>query len=225
MRFLGTDLTRDIERDMFDYMPKEYEDYRESRAIVQAEAGEFERLNEMINDLMAQFFVDTATWGLTYWESTLGYKTNAYNTVWDAVESKNTTFNSVEGMEWDAFEAMFPTELDERRSAIKSRLRGVGTVTSELLKNVARSFVGGEINVTEVPAEYKIVIEFIDDFGVPSNIDVLKQVISEIVPAHLAVEYEYRYMTWSELDALGYTWSELDAKGLTFEALSTYKEG
>jgi hypothetical protein len=79
--------------------------------------------------------------------------------------------------------------------------------------------------VSEFPSEYKIIIEFIDTLGVPSNINTLKQVLGEIIPAHLVIEYHYRYLAWSDLDAFGWTWSDLDAKLLTYDELAVYKEG
>lgn len=45
------------------------------REILLAKEGEFNNLDEVQADILAQFKVDTATWGLTWWERSLGLST------------------------------------------------------------------------------------------------------------------------------------------------------
>lgn len=45
------------------------------REILLAKEGEFNSLDEVQADILAQFKVDTATWGLTWWERSLGLST------------------------------------------------------------------------------------------------------------------------------------------------------
>jgi hypothetical protein len=164
VKLLGTDIERDVERSMFDYMPREYEDLRESRAIIQAEAAEFETLNDKIADVLAQFFVDTATWGLANWERICGIPTD---------ESK---------------------PVDQRRSVIKSKLRGIGTVTVDLIKNVAEAYYNGEVEVIEQPSLYTVKIKFVSKLGVPPNLADIQNALREIIPAHLAINFEFSYL-------------------------------
>jgi hypothetical protein len=180
VKLLGTDIERDVERSMFDYMPREYEDLRESRAIIQAEAAEFETLNDKIADVLAQFYVDTATWGLANWERICGIPVD---------ESK---------------------PIDQRRSVIKSKLRGIGTVTVDLIKNVTEAYYNGEVEVTEQPSLYTVKIKFVSKLGVPPNLADIQNALREIIPAHLAIDFEFSYllirdvhnvMTLSQLEA------------------------
>jgi len=164
VKLLGTDIERNIERDMFDYMPREYEDLRESRAIIQAEAAEFETLNAAIADVLAQFYVDTATWGLANWERICGIPIN---------ESK---------------------PIDQRRSVIKSKLRGIGTVTVGLIKNVAEAYYNGQVEVIEQPSLYTVKIKFVSKLGVPPNLADIQNALREIIPAHLAIDFEFSYL-------------------------------
>ena len=180
MKLLGTNIERNIERDMFDYMPREYENCRESRAIVKTEAAEFEALNDAIDDVLAQFSFDTATWGLSHWERICGIPID---------ESK---------------------PVEQRRSVIKSKLRGIGTVTVALIKNVAESWYNGEVEVTEQPSLYTVKIKFVSKLGVPPNLADIENALREIIPAHLAINFEFSYllikdvhnvMTLSQLEA------------------------
>jgi hypothetical protein len=185
---------------------------------------EIQSFQSFIVDTFNQFDIDTATRTISRWEKEFGFYTNKDNTVWNSLENKNTTFNDVEGMDWNTFEKMFPVELEERQSAVKSRMRGAGTLTIEGLKNICTAYVNGRINVIEVPLDYKIKIEFIDERGYPSNIETLKQIINQVIPAHIAIEFQYRYLTWNELDSFGWSWSQIDTKQLTYDELSVYKE-
>ncbi|AND39627.1 YmfQ family protein [Cytobacillus oceanisediminis] len=191
MKFLGTELTRNIERDMFDYMPKEYEDYRESRAIIQSEAAEFESLNAQITDVLAQFFIDTATWGLANWEQLVDVPTD-------------------------------PTKpLNQRRSVIKSKLRGIGTVSVSLIKNVAESYANGEVDVVEESANFTIRIKFVSTLGVPENLADIQKAITDIIPAHLAINFEFTYVLYSQLEAKYADYNAVVASGLTYEQILT----
>ncbi|KQC48545.1 phage portal protein [Geobacillus sp. Sah69] len=165
---------------MFGYIPREYEDYRESRAIVKTEAAEFEALNAKIADVLAQFFVDTATWGLSHWERICGIPID---------ESK---------------------PVEQRRSVIKSKLRGIGTVTVDLIKNVAEAYYNGEVEVIEQPSLYTVKIKFVGKLGVPPNLADIQNALRGIIPAHLAIDFEFSYllikdvhnvMTLSQLEA------------------------
>ncbi|MDQ0154902.1 putative phage tail protein [Robertmurraya andreesenii] len=155
MKLLGTEITRNIQRDMFEYMPKEYEDYIQSRAIVEVESEEFERLNEIVADVLAQFFVDTATWGLAYWERLVGIITD-----------ENVPIN-------------------ERRSVVKVKLRGYNTINAVELKSIISAYEYGEIDVTEIPAQHTIEIDFKSEYGVPANLEELERLLCQIMPAHL----------------------------------------
>jgi uncharacterized protein YmfQ (DUF2313 family) len=86
-----------------------------------------------MQDLLLQFFIATATWGLVYWENTAGIPTD------------------------------LALSFEDRRSLITAKLRGTGTVNKAMINNVATSFVRGAIVVHEIPANHEINIEFIDE--------------------------------------------------------------
>ena len=104
------------------------------------------------------------------------------------------------------------------------KLRGTGTVTKTMMKNVAASFVNGDIEVIEYPSEYCFAVKFTSKTGVPYNIADIQAMIEEIKPAHLAVEYIFTYRLWQDIideiqiwtAAKNYSWEWL----LTFEVKS-----
>lgn len=129
--------------------------------------------------------METATWGLKYWEQTLGIPVD---------EAK---------------------ELDYRRSRIKSRLRGAGVTTVALIQNVAESFSNGAVAVTEYPAQCRLEIKFVGTIGIPPNMDDLTQTLRDILPAHLEWAYVFVFNTWATAGALtweqakAFTWKQL----------------
>ncbi len=82
--------------------------------------------------------------------------------------------------------------LESRRSTLKAKLRSSGKVTIELLQAVADAWRNGQVEVS-FPAG-KIHLKFVGDYGVPEDLDGLKAAISEVIPAHLSVDYAFRYL-------------------------------
>ena len=87
----------------------------------------------------------------------------------------------------------FSKTIEERRSIIMSKLRSFGNGLP-VIKKVAESFGNGEVAVTERFSEYTVVISFVGMYGVPSNLEDVKQALRNVIPAHLAVEFTFRYL-------------------------------
>lgn len=169
--------------------------YNASDVVVDIENAigiEGEELKQATQDLFNQLFIDTATWGLRYWERYLNIQTD------------------------------ISKPYDYRRTVIKSKLRGSGTTTVAMIKNVAESFSNGTVDVIENSSNYSFTIKFVGTLGVPPNLEDFKKVIEEIKPAHLAVNYEFTYLTWSEFDNYNKTWDEWDSLNLTWDMLEIY---
>ena len=166
----------------------------EFRDIQEAMEPEVLALWEARDGLLAQLEVETATWGLKYWETSLAL---------DVDESKDA---------------------DYRRSRIKAKLRGAGVTTVALVQNVAESFSNGAVSVTEYPAQYRIEIKFTGTIGVPPNMEDLSQSLRESLPAHLKWDYIFVYNThaavsrFTHMQLHAYTHYQLRNEVLTNEA-------
>lgn len=110
-------------------------------------------------------------------------------------------------------------ENDYRRERICAKLAETGTTTKEMIESVSKSYSNGEVEVIEDNANSRFVIRFVGTLGIPGNMADLKLTIEEIKPAHLAVEYEYIYNTWSDISAL--TWQQ--ATSYTWEKIRTVR--
>lgn len=159
-----SDLTSPKGQEMLTLLPRYYETSRVMKSILQSQGLEQDELFKALDETLSQFFVDTSTWGLDTWEKELAIPNTAGK----------------------------PDS--QRRSVIKSKLRGIGTVTIALIKSVAEAYDGGTVEVTQQPTLYQFTVKFVDTLGVPHNLDDLKQAIDDVKPAHLTVVYQYKYL-------------------------------
>lgn len=177
---------------MLGYMPPFYQTSRVMKAVLQAQGGEVDSLLSALKGTLDQFFVRTATWDLDIWERELG---------------------------------LAPGEdlaLSERRDRVISRLRGTGTCTFQVLKQVAESYDQGAVMAFQDHAAYTVYIRFVSTRGIPTNLPDLQTAVRAVVPAHLEIVYVFRYATWDSLDDRRLTWSDLDSLSLTWDELEVY---
>lgn len=160
----------------------------------------FDDLQQVYDDFLKQLSPTTATWGLAYYEKEYGVR------------------------------AKYKESIEERRSALLAKMRGVGTTTKEMVENVANSFYQGEVEVVEETDEYLVIINFVSEIGIPPNIESLKAVLKEIIPAHLNIEYVILYNTHDFLsqftnDQLSqFTHQELRVKKFGFNSYNLLKK-
>ena len=187
MRPIGTDLTRDVKRSMFDYIPKEYADITETVALINTEATELELLYSHVNDVLAQFNIESATWGINAYEYDIGVTSN---------ESK---------------------PLDQRKSVVISKLRGAGVTTRELIDNVAEAYANTDVEVIEDNPNYNIVVKFVGTFGIPPNMGDLERSLREIIPAHMIYTLVFTYVTYDMLNGKYANYNAIQTSGLKYD--------
>ncbi|RED64678.1 YmfQ family protein [Cohnella lupini] len=179
-------------KEMMGYLPEFYATSRSMQSILASQGKELDDIIDEVAQKLDQQFVQTATWGLDQWERELGIETNSSKPV------------------------------EQRRSVIYSKIRGVGTVTTRLIKRVAEAFDGGQVDVIPEEEAYSFTVKFIDTLGIPPNLDDLKAAIEEIKPAHLSVDYSFTYTTFGALQESGLTFGDIENIGITFGQLETW---
>ena len=98
--------------------------------------------------------------------------------------------------------------VEERRSVLQAKWRSTtGKCDVDLIQSVCDSWENGQVDVDFVDGE--IILEFVGSYGVPDAdaLSALKTAVQEVIPAHLAVQYLYRYLLVREVSAM--TVSEL----------------
>jgi len=163
------------------------------KAIVKAQADEYDTLEAQKDDLERQGNPYTATWGLKYMEEALGITVN----------------------ENDSVEA--------RRSRVIAKRRSPGNFSAALVKGIAESFSNGEVAVRVDVSKYIVTITFIGAKGVPENLQDLQAQLENVVHAHMEIQYEYTYMTWDDLDRAQITWDQMDDLNKTWDEWERFK--
>ncbi|WP_291650052.1 YmfQ family protein [Clostridium sp.] len=176
--------------DLMKYLPYYYQTSEIMKSIQNSNSIEVGNLRYSIDDSINQFFVESATWGLNRLEGIFNIQTDI-----------NKSY-------------------EERREILKAKLRGSGTVTKEMIKNVAQAFSGGEVEVIEDNPNYNFTIKFIGIKGIPKNMQGLIDAIEDIKPAHLGYSFSYTYTTWDLLKS-NLTWNKANIK--TWNELKTYE--
>lgn len=161
-----------MDRKLTDQMPERYLNSPE----VGAAAGILwvlgEAFRDCVLDWLEQLTIDTATWGLKYWEQAYGVTPQITDTV------------------------------EERRGRVKAKMRSPQTVTAAMLENLTDSYINGQSVVTELPRQHKVQIQFNGDYGIPSNLDSLTAALLEVLPSHVTYEYLYRYLLVREVHGM-----------------------
>ncbi|GMK45231.1 hypothetical protein PghCCS26_23590 [Paenibacillus glycanilyticus] len=171
--------------DLLAYLPSYYREITEMKELQETAGYEISDVAEKSNDLLDQSFIDTATWGLTRWESELDIAANRAQSY------------------------------ERRREQLKAKLYGSGTTTKQMIIDTAAAFSGGEVAVNVYPEQYLFEIVFVGSKGIPPNMPGFIQMLEDIKPAHLAYSFKYSYTVWDNLaelswgDAHAKTWSEL----------------
>lgn len=137
-----------------------------TRPIIDAEQFEADILYREIAETLKQCFVETATWGLDYWEDMLFLPKGTGKTY------------------------------DERRSIIYARMRATRTTTVEVVKELASAFFGPEnVTVTEHNENYYFNIEFENIKASTVKLQDVIDVIEIYKPAHLNYGFTFSVKT------------------------------
>ncbi|EKQ51387.1 MULTISPECIES: YmfQ family protein [unclassified Clostridium] len=180
-----------ISPDLMKYMPDYYITSKVMNQIENSNSLEIGRLNYRISDVSDQLCIDTATWGLVYWENEYGIETN------------------------------LTMSYEDRRNVLNAKKRGKGTTTKAMIKNVAESFSGGEVNIIQDNPNYAFVVQFVGVKGIPKNMQLFKDMLENIKPAHLGYTIKYTYTVWNVLKENKLTCN--NAKLKTWNDLKVYE--
>lgn len=123
---------------------------------------------------------------------------------------------------WERSVAL-PSDTDlsvsQRQSRVVARLRQMDTTTVERVKIIVEAYANGEVEVTENFSEYTVTVEFVGLLGRPDNMEGIIEQLNRLIPAHLQVNYSYKWRTWGDVLNSGKTWGELVDAGYTWRDL------
>lgn len=161
-------------------LPQRLRDSPETEAVSSAMSEVSQALLDIARDFYKQFYVPTATWSLPEFERLYGVDAPAGATV------------------------------EERRTAIITKMCAAGTANAALVESMAKAITGYDCKVTENFSEYTFSLRFYGDKAGFISIDaaVLKNAVAVVAPAHL--EFIIEPITWHDLETAGLTWAMLE---------------
>lgn len=142
-----------------------------------------------IENLIREFFIDTAQHTLPIWADFVGIDDN------------------------------LELDIDLRRSNIKAALQSKGITTVEVIKNIVESYTNGKCEVIENYKDYSFLIRFVSKVGVPKRLEEIRKSIDRLKPAHLNYSFEFKYRTWGDIKAYNKNWKYYKDKKLTWNDL------
>ena len=89
--------------------------------------------------------------------------------------------------------------LQDRKDRIIYTLLSKNIFTPQVLKEQAKIFTNGEIEIIEDYGNYSFTIKFTSVVGIPKNLDNFKNFIYINKPAHLNFKIEFRYNTHNQV--------------------------
>lgn len=106
---------------------------------------------------------------------------------------------------------------EDRRAAIAALLQIDGdSLTPEAINRTIRG-CGLRAKALEVDTGHLRVI-FPEVSGVPPEFREIEEIILDILPCHLEVEFYFRYLTWQECENMQLTWAGVEAELHTWES-------
>lgn len=158
---------RDYYSAMLNYLPLYERDSTYFKEILKAYDKEFRGIEQSLEVVERNMFLDTAIELLYIYERDLGIK-------------------NIDSLKYD-----------QRREQIRARKRAAfEQTTEETIKSVAVAFSNGEVEVNETTTPGLYEIKFVGTKGVPDNIEGLKEALDIVIPAHLGLEYTYTFNAW-----------------------------
>ena len=109
--------------------------------------------------------------------------------------------------------------LNRRRQALAALLRigGDSFTLAAINDNLAGCGLNAVASETGVPG--CVEVRFPDVPGIPDGFEELRQIIEDILPCHLDIEYVFWYVTWARMEALFDTWGDIEAGEYSWEEL------
>ena len=159
--------------------------------IYESQQVEVDLLNNDIQDLTNNLFVETSTWSLEKREK-------EYNIPIDLDDT-----------------------LENRISRILAKMVSKGKpFTKETIETIVNQFTNGNVEVIEHLEDDYFTVKFVSEFGIPPKIEDVYNAINEIKASWLDVEYEFKYNTVHDVrqftvkEIQKYTVKELTEKNL-----------
>lgn len=154
---------------MITYVSPIYEQSKVMQAIFEAIGYEWDVAESLADDILKQFFPQTATWGLIYWEEAVSIVTN------------------------------LTEEIERRRRKVIAKLQSRYAINPKRMSLILKNYTGSDIEIIENIAPYTFEVKLTSREGFSKNLDDLYSEVKRIKPSHLSAIYKLIALTESNL--------------------------
>lgn len=147
-----------MSQELIRFVPDIISEIEDIQVIFDIESSKLTELELSIKDIRDQFFIETSTWGLIFWERRYGISYDS-----------NLSY-------------------EERSQHLYSKRRARGTLTNTKLKSICSPYAD-KVDIAEHSEEDYFEISLKSYNGFKKSIANLEEVIEEVKPAHLGVDY------------------------------------
>ena len=164
---------------------------QQSKAIIETLADASLEAKAALADVIDQFFVDTATWGLALWEQQVGIGTD------------------------------ISLSIAARRAAVKQKLVASGNTTAEMVRQLAEAITGyGARVIVNDDYSFSLEFLGETNTLADIDVSEIRSVVEQIKPAHLRfiisgltwADVEGVELTWQWFEDNPTTWAEFESK-------------
>lgn len=150
---------------LLSYVPEYYKESKIYTSQSNVKGQEFNLLRQVIDDVLDQMYVETATWGLRLWEKYCGIPTNLADS------------------------------LETRRARIIAKLSRCSPLTPYELKRLLSDYTNAQVDIKQYYSEYKFetIFKIKEQFG--EKLKGIMDEIEEVKPAHLEYAITLDYLT------------------------------
>lgn len=84
--------------------------------------------------------------------------------------------------------------LNDRRAQVMALWKTSEKPTKELLQAICNGWQNGAVTIDYDADTGTITLTFASEYGIPKDIDALKRAMANVVPAHLLINYNFKYL-------------------------------
>ena len=107
---------------------------------------------------------------------------------------------------WENEYAIEPVEdLERRRKNIIAKMRGVGTVTLQLAKDIVQAYTDGEVTAEEDNDDCMLHFEITSATAGIADADIMRKQLYETIPAHIDFQYGFHRPLSGEVNTAAVT--------------------
>jgi hypothetical protein len=172
---------RDTVKEITDYMPRYYSQSAQVQAMTGTVSNESTRLQAITEDILNQLYVETATWGLSRWESLFKIPT----------------------VTTDSF--------DVRRERVKERIATHGTLTYARLSELSSRFIESNVVEDSKNYQVVVRTNrryYPDNAYLAPVPDDMIAFIRSFAPAHMGVDFKVGRTDWAEIMYVKANWKD-----------------